>query len=217
MTIFSKRLLNLLRWLVIGLMGAGALQLAGRIYLFFWPKPTPLIVAPLLRHRWRLRYRDPEHTLAPLRLHPGMRVLELGPGVGLFTACAARAIAPGGVLLSVDLQRAMLDRLRRDLQHTAASTISLQVGDAQALPIADASVDCAFLIAVLPMIRGRQRALAELRRVLRPGGLLAVSEEILAPEYVPPAITRYWCQQAGFKALKQVRGRWCYLLTFRRV
>lgn len=180
-----------------------------------WPVPTPPWARGLLHSRWRRRYRDPARTLELLRITPGMRVLELGPGSGLFTAEAARLVSPHGQLLSVDLQIEMLRPLHEHVQEAELRNVFLSAATAEHLPFADNSVDLVFAIAVLPMIRNKQQALRELRRVLSPHGVLAVSEDLIEPEYVPAFIIRHWCQRAGFMLTERIHRRMWYMLLFR--
>ena len=206
---------SLLRW-AVRILGAIVLaKLVMSISIQLRPTPTPPIFSFLLTSAWRRRYRDPAVTLAPIGLRAGTRALELGPGVGAFTAEAARLVGDEGMLLCVDLQKGMLRPLQRLVRQAGLEHVSLQAADAAALPLADASIDLAFLIAVLPMLANRRRALAELRRVLKPGGVLAVSEELIEPEYVPAFITSRWCRRAGFTPLARSGNLWCYMLTFR--
>jgi ubiquinone/menaquinone biosynthesis C-methylase UbiE len=65
------------------------------------------------------------------------------------------------------------------------------------------------------MLPDKQRALRELRRVLKPDGLLLVSEELIEPEYVPVGVTRRWCTQAGFQQVAVHRELFFYVLVFR--
>jgi len=206
------RVLRRLIWLGGAVIGAKVLLSLG---IQLWPVPTPLWARRLLHSRWRRRYRDPARTMELLGLAPGIRTLEIGTGSGLFTAEAARQIQPGGQLLSIDLQIGMLGPLRRQLRVRGPSNVLLAQARAEHLPLPDGSIDLAFAIAVLPMIRDKRQALGELRRVLKPGGVLAVSEEAIEPEYVPAIVTRYWCQRAGFSLASQIhRGLW-YLQLFR--
>lgn len=199
--------------LCAGLLGA---KLLLSLAIQLWPIPTPPWARRLLHSRWRRRYRMPERTLAFLDIRPGMRVLELGPGSGMFTIEAARLVGEHGTLVCADLQMAMLRPLKQDLRERGLPNVCLQAATAERLPLSDASFDLVLAIAVLPMVRDKSQALHELRRVLKPGGLLAVSEELLEPEYVPAVLMRCWCRRAGFTFTRQIRTGWWYLLLFRR-
>jgi len=202
----------------IGSLGAGLLgaKLLFSLAIQLWPIPTPPWARRLLHSRWRRYYRAPRRTLALLGIRPGMRVLELGPGSGLFTLEAARLLQDQGQLVCVDLQMAMLRPLKQDIRAAELRTVFLQAATAERLALSDASFDLVLAIAVLPMVRDKLQALHELRRVLKPGGMLAVSEEILEPEYVPALLMRYWCRRARFTLVAQIRTGWWYLLLFRR-
>jgi ubiquinone/menaquinone biosynthesis C-methylase UbiE len=207
---------RLIRW--IGWFGAGLLgaKLLLSLAIQLWPTPTPPWARGLLHSRWRRHYRAPRLTLSLLGIQPGMRVLELGPGSGLFTIEAARLIGDQGQLVGVDLQMAMLRPLKQQIRAAGLDNVFLEAATAERLPLGDAGFDVALAIAVLPMVADKQRALEELRRVLKPGGLLAVSEEIIEPEYVPAMVIRRWCRRAGFTLAGQVRTGWWYMLLFRR-
>jgi ubiquinone/menaquinone biosynthesis C-methylase UbiE len=207
------------QWLKFCAMVGGSLivvQLLIRIYLQIWPKVTPPICGFLLDSRFRRRYRDPMRTLAPLALRDGQVALEIGSGTGLFTLVAAQQVAPHGKLVSLELQRPMLCALIRRVRGANPENILLEQANAMALPVPDASVDAAFLIAVLPMVPDKQRVLREVWRVLKPEGLLMVSEEIVAPEYVPAYVTKRWGQRAGFMLIETYQGFWCYSVLFRK-
>ncbi len=190
-------------------------QIAVRLYLFFRPHITPPVVAPLLHHPIRRWYRDPRQTLALLRLQPGQQVLEIGGGTGMFTTDAAHQIRHGS-LSTLDRQTPMLRNLAARVRCAHHPNVTIVQGDAQCLPYADCSFDRTFMIAVLPMVPGRYEALREVWRVLRPGGLLLISEEVLAPEYVPPFVTRWWASRAGFTVVDEQVGFWCYSVVVQK-
>jgi ubiquinone/menaquinone biosynthesis C-methylase UbiE len=202
----------------LGLLGAGLLcaKLLLSLAIQLWPIPTPPWARWLLHTRWRRHYRAPKRTLALLDIQPGMQVLELGPGSGLFTLEAARLVGDKGRLVCVDLQMAMLRPLKQEIRVARLHHVFLQAATAEQLPLGDSRFDLVLAIAVLPMVRHKYQALQELRRVLKPSGLLAISEEIVEPEYVPALLTRRWCRRAGFTLLGQIRTVWWYMVLFRR-
>src|SRR5215208_6919263 len=197
-----RRLIGRLGWFGAGLLCAKMLL---SLAIQLWPIPTPPWARWLLHTRWRRYYRAPRRTLELLGIQPGMQVLELGPGSGLFTLEAARLVGDQGRLVCVDLQMAMLRPLKHDIQVVGLKNVFLQAATAERLPIRDSHFDLVLAIAVLPMVPHKHQALQELRRVLKPGGLLAVSEELVEPEYVPALLTRRWCRRAGFTLVGQIR------------
>lgn len=186
-----------------------------QVYIQIRPSITPPAVGAFLHSRLRRRYRGVERTLAPIGLRPGLRILEVGSGTGAYTLPISAAVAPTGSVSSIELQTGMLHQQRRHLQLAGATNVWLAQADAQALPFHCDVFDRAVLIAVLPMVKDKQRVLAEIRRVLRRDGLLIVSEEFLEPEYVPRSVIRRWCRRAGFVELSAWREPWFYTLVFR--
>ncbi len=120
--------------------------------------------------RWRVR------AIEALALPPGTRVLDLCTGTGDLAIAATRLIAPVsvvGVDFSGEMLRLALAKLR-DLRLSTA--IRLIRADAARLPLPDASSDAATIGFGIRNVADPERALAELARVLRPGGRLAILE-----------------------------------------
>jgi ubiquinone/menaquinone biosynthesis C-methylase UbiE len=151
-----------------------------------------------------------------LALVPGERVLEVGPGTGYYTLPAAGWLAPGGRLDALDLQEPMLDEIMRRAKAAGIGTIVPATGDAQDLPYADATFDAAFLIATLGEIPDKDRALRELRRVLKPGGRLVVGEGQPDPHMVRSDDLRARAAAAGLRFITSRGGRFGYLARFER-
>jgi ubiquinone/menaquinone biosynthesis C-methylase UbiE len=157
-----------------------------------------------------------ERLLSVLAPAAGERVLEVGPGTGYYTLAVANAIGPGGRLDALDLQQPMLDELARRAERRRIANVVPTQGDAQRLPYPDATFDAAFLVATLGEIPDGDRALAELRRVLKRGGRLVVGEGQPDPHKVPPAELRRRTEAHGLGLEEQAGGRLGYLVGLRR-
>ncbi|WP_432839226.1 methyltransferase domain-containing protein [Dactylosporangium sp. CA-092794] len=118
------------------------------------------------------RYK--ERLLAGLRLRAGDAVLDVGCGPGTDLAALANAVGPAGVVVGIDRDPVMAGQARR--RSTATAQVTVIGGDAHALPLGDGSVDRARTDRVLQHLADPARAVAELRRVVRPGGLVALAE-----------------------------------------
>lgn len=99
----------------------------------------------------------------------GQRVLEIGCGRGIGTALLFERFGAARVH-AFDLDPAMVRRARRRLARFGPDRLLLEVGDAAAIAAPDASVDAVFDFGIVHHIPDWRRALAEVRRVLRPGG-----------------------------------------------
>ena len=175
--------------------------------------PCPYSLGWLTDNPLRRRYMS--RVLDWVGIRPGERVLELGPGPGAFTVQAAKRTQPGGSLVAVDIQPQMIEAVECRLREAGLTNVETHVASAYELPIEDQSIDRAFLVTVLPEIPDQQRALAEVRRVLKPGGTLSITEEFLDPDYPLARTTVRRAKSAGFKPVAR-RGNWfLYTLSFR--
>ena len=104
-----------------------------------------------------------------------MQLLDVGCGPGSITLDLAGLVAPGQVV-GIDIQRAQIDQARALASARGATTVRFEVGDIYELPFSDASFDVALANGVLMHLSEPVRALAELRRVLRPGGVAGVRD-----------------------------------------
>jgi SAM-dependent methyltransferase len=110
------------------------------------------------------------------RLSPGMRVLDIGCGTGWLWE-EGRAAFPSGLdLMLADLSPAMVaDAVSRVRASGHYPQVEGQVADAMALPFADGSFDAVIACHMLYHVPDARAALVEFRRVLRPGGVIAVT------------------------------------------
>ena len=176
--------------------------------------PIPFSQAHVLEHPLRPLIHPRRDTLNKFRFKPGDTVLELGPGIGYFTVVASRIVGSEGRILCLDVQPQMIGALCERLNERNVANAYPMVGNALALPLGDDSVDAAYLVTVLGEIPDRPQALAELRRVLKPGGVLSISESLTDPDYQLEDSVRDLCRAVGFEVLGHSGERLGYTMCF---
>jgi len=110
---------------------------------------------------------------------PGATVVDVGCGSGLDALLAAEKAGAGGRVIGVDFSSSMLDRARRGVGQAGAANVELRHGDAERLPLEDASVDVALVNGIFNLNPARGAIFDELARIVRPGGLVFAAELIL--------------------------------------
>jgi ubiquinone/menaquinone biosynthesis C-methylase UbiE len=108
-------------------------------------------------------------------LRSGMRLLDVGCGPGSITLGLAEAVAPGQVV-GIDVQSAQVEQARALARMRGIANVSFEVANAYRLPFPDDSFDAVFANGVVMHLRQPVQALAELFRVLRPGGIAGVRD-----------------------------------------
>ena len=210
-----------LLWVLLGVIGGVVffwlfpLKLLSRLAARFGHSaPCPASLDWLVDNPVRRYYMGP--VLDRVGIRPGEHVLELGPGPGIFTAEAARRVGPEGQLVAVDIQPEMIAQVEKRAREAGLANVETHVSDAYHLPLDDESVDRAFLVTVLPEIPDQARALTELCRVIKPGGLLSITEEFTDPDYPFAFETIRRVEAAGFSLEQRFGNFWVYTLNFRR-
>ena len=108
-------------------------------------------------------------------LRPRMRLLDLGCGPGSITLGLAQAVEPGEVV-GIDAQPAQVESARALAAERGITNVTFEVADAYELPFPDGSFDAAFMHVILMHLADPVRALAEVHRVLRPGGVIGMRD-----------------------------------------
>jgi ubiquinone/menaquinone biosynthesis C-methylase UbiE len=149
----------------------------------------------------------------------GSRILEVGCGSGAFTIAAAEAMEGEGALYAMDINPKMLGRLAKKLDGRIDGSLRnlfLVNGSACRIPFEDGFFDLVFMVAVLQEIPDRLKALLEIRRVLKQGGTLAVTELLEDPDYARKSKTVMLGLKAGFLLEKTAGSVWSYTVTFKK-
>ena len=185
----------------------------------FFQFPAPAIIGYGLDSDFRRRLQPPATIIERGGIKKGMKVLEIGCGSGAYTTFVARAVGEEGEVAALDIQPAMLAQLERKLgrpENRDIQNVRLHEGSAYDLPFDEASFDLVYMITVLPEIPDQGRALAEVRRVLRPGGILAVTEFFPDPDYPFSSTTVRRGEGAGFETEGVYGNLWTYTVRFKK-
>ena len=120
------------------------------------------------------------HAIGPLPA--GATVVDIGSGAGMDLLLAALHVGPHGRAIGVDMTEAMRDRARRGAAACGLAHVEIREGEATALPIDAESVDVVISNGVLNLVAEKTAAIAEIRRVLKPGGRVQIADIVLGVE-----------------------------------
>jgi arsenite methyltransferase len=143
---------------------------------------------------WALGVGDPVRYAM---LRAGETALDVGSGGGIDTILAARRVGPGGKAVGLDTLEEMCERGRR---HAAAAGVAgwteFVRGEMEEIPLPDGSVDVVLSNGVLNLSARKSRALAEIFRVLRPGGRICMADLTVEGD-LPPEVANDQSAWAG--------------------
>ncbi len=159
-----------------------------------------------------------------LGLTPGMKVLDAGCGPGRLTVPLAKAVGPGGRVVALDGQPAMLGKLEGRLQAEGVKNVRPLLGElGEGAPLGEGTpvgeeggFDRAVLAMVLGEARDRAGALRELHGALRRGGVLSVTEIFGDPHHLGASTVLKEAEAAGFRLVGRFGSFPAYTLNFEK-
>jgi SAM-dependent methyltransferase len=120
------------------------------------------------------------YPFAACVIRTGDHVLDIGSGSGTDALICASLVGPNGRIFGLDMTAEMRTKLQGAAAAAGVVNIEILEGDAEAIPLPDASVDVVTSNGVLNLVPNKARAIAEIQRVLKPGGRLQIADIALS-------------------------------------
>lgn len=125
---------------------------------------------------WRAQLEPAQSAMLEMAsLAPGERVLDVACGTGLVSFRAGKLVGREGAVVGTDISEGMIEAARRQAAQNGMANVSFERCDAEDLPFDDGTFDVALCALGLMYVPEPMRALREMRRLLKPGGRIAVA------------------------------------------
>jgi ubiquinone/menaquinone biosynthesis C-methylase UbiE len=146
------------------------------------------------------RIERPEQYLRELGVQRGMRIADVGCGLGIYTFPASRLVGPTGAVYAIDKDADSISIMNKEVRVRKISNVEPVLADAVNTGLPEDSVDLVLLMRVFHDISDKPRAVEELRRILKLDGTIAIDDQAITPKQtISSIVTKH-----GFKPYKSV-------------
>ncbi len=173
-------------------------------------------------------FLEPHNVIGQMELQSGMRVADLGAGVGLLSIAAAKAVGDAGKVYAVEVQKNLIERLKNQTREARVHNVEALWGDierVQGTHLKDMAVDAVIASNVLFQVTDKNGFVAEVTRILKPGGKVLLvdwreSYRGMGPhieQVVTEVEAKNLFEKAGFRLVKKIdAGQHHYGIIFRK-
>jgi ubiquinone/menaquinone biosynthesis C-methylase UbiE len=158
-------------------------------------------------------FLSPKELIKRLELSDDSLVLEVGPGPGYFSIKVAAILTRGSLTLA-DIQQEMLDYARKRIDKKGLTNVRYHLCNGKTFDFPDHLFDRIFMITVIGEVENKEAYLKEFFRIMRPGGILSISELAGDPDKLSTSQVRVLLQNSGFEFYRMYGNEKNYTLNF---
>jgi ubiquinone/menaquinone biosynthesis C-methylase UbiE len=158
---------------------------------------------------------SPKQLIDRLELEENHSVLELGPGPGFFSVPIAKRLKKGKLVLA-DIQQEMLNYARKRIEKRNLTNVKYYLCNGESFGFADESFDRIFMVTVLGEVENQDGYMQEFHRMLKPGGILSVSEQAGDPDKMTAEQISELAQKHNFSFYRIYGSRRNFTVSFKK-
>lgn len=160
-------------------------------------------------------FLSPRQLIERLELKDDMTVMEIGPGPGYFSCKIAGQVKKGKLILA-DIQKEMLDYAKKRLQRKGIENVGFYLCDGHSFQFNEGIFDRIFMVTVIGEVENREAYLKEFYRILKPGGMLSISELAGDPDKMTIKEVKELADKASFSFYRLYGNEKNYTINFRK-
>ena len=160
-------------------------------------------------------FLSPKQLIKRLELKEDSSVLEVGPGPGYFSMKIAKNLSRGKLILA-DIQQEMLDYAKKRIEKKSISNVDYYLCNGTEFEFPDNSFDRIFMVTVLGEIENKMAYINEFNRIIKPGGILSISELAGDPDKLDVEEVKELVQNSDFEFYKIFGNAKNYTINFKK-